>query len=230
VAALVVALLLRSMVAEPFAVPGGSMAPTLLEGDVVMVSRLAYGLKVPLVGLTLLPLAAPGRGDVVVFPDPRDRSRRMVRRVIGVAGDVIELREQQLFIGGVPQPRQALGERVYAEREVQTRALRMDTCRLYREVLASGSLASGHELLQCRRLRAGRNEGPFGPVPRGHLFMLGDNRDRSSDGRDGGWFVPVEEVIGRVALVGWGWGPGGWWFGRGTVQGVRIDRLLKPVE
>jgi hypothetical protein len=88
----------------------------------------------------------------------------------------------------------------------------------------------GHDLLQCRRVRPGRSEGPFGPVSREHLFVLGDNRDRSSDGRDGGWEVAIEDVVGRVALVGWGWGPGGWWFGSGTGPGVRIDRLLKPVE
>lgn len=250
--ALAVALLLRGMVVEPFAVPGGSMAPTLLDGDVVLVSRLAYGLKLPFTGLILLPLAAPRRGDVVVFKDPRDRSRLLVRRVIGLEGDEVELREQQLIVGGVVQPRFAAGERTYAERDEATGAIRFDTCRLFREALALGPLggsaddspaeqaeswsratvigAVGHDLLQCRRIRPGRGEGPFGPVHRGHLFVLGDNRDRSNDGRDGGWQVPVEDVIGRVALVAWGWGPGGWWLGERTGQGVRIDRLLKPVE
>ncbi len=255
-AALAVALLLRGVVAEPFAVPGGSMAPTLLDGDVVLVSRLAYGLRLPFTGLTLLPLAGPRRGDVVVFRDPRERSSLLVRRVIGLEGDEVELREQQLIVGGVLQPRVAAGEQTYAERDEATGTLRFDTCRRFREMLALGPLgpiggsaddgpaeqagswarataaggAVGHDLLQCRRVRAGRGEGPFGPVRRGHLFVLGDNRDRSNDGRDGGWQVPVEDVIGRVALVGWGWGPGGWWFGEGTGQGVRLDRLLKPVE
>jgi signal peptidase I len=251
-AALTVALLLRSTVAEPFAVPGGSMAPTLLDGDVVLVSRLAYGFKLPFADLTLLPLAIPQRGDVVAFKDPRDRSRLLVRRVVGLEGDEVELREQLLIVGGVVQPRLAAGERTYAERDEATGAIRFDTCRLFRETLALGPLggspddsaaeqaeswsraraagAVGHDLLQCRRARPGRGEGPFGPVHRGHLFVLGDNRDRSNDGRDGRWQVPVEDVIGRVALVGWGWGPGGWWFGERTGQGVRFDRLLKPVE
>jgi signal peptidase I len=228
------------------------MAPTLLDGDVVLVSRLAYGLKLPFTGLTLLPLATPRRGDVVVFRDPRDRSSLLVRRVIGMDGDMVELREQQLVVGGVLQPRLAAGERAYAERDESTGAIRVDTCRLFREMLALGPLdgplddgpeaqaeawsrgtapgTMGHDLLQCRRVRPGRSEGPFGPVHPGHLFVLGDNRDRSNDSRDGEWQVPVDDVIGRVALVAWAWGAGGWWFGERTGQGVRIDRLLKPVE
>jgi signal peptidase I len=246
------ALLLRAAVAETFTVTGGSMAPTLLEGDVLAVSRLAYGLKLPFTGLTLLPLASPRRGDVVVFRDPRDRSRLSVRRVVGVAGDLVELREQLLFIGGVAQPRLPTGEFSYQERDEASGALRTDSCRRFREMLAIGPLAGeiedgpqgqaeawsrgvtagamGHELLQCRRVRAGRGEGPFGPVRRGHVFLIGDNRDRSSDGRDGGWQVAETDLVGRVALVGWSWGPEGWWFGSRTGQGVRIDRLLKPVE
>ena len=241
------------MVAEPFAVPGGSMAPTLLDGDVVLVSRLAYGLKLPFTGLTLLPLAAPRRGDVVVFRDPRDRSRLLVRRVIGLDGDVVELREQQLFVGGVAAatprdgrvhlrragrgdrrpplrhlPRLPRGAGARAAAVARPTTAPTEQAESWSRATVAGAM--GHDLLQCRRVRAGRGEGPFGPVHRGHLFVLGDNRDRSNDGRDGGWQVPVEDVIGRVALVGWGWGPGGWWFGDWSGQGVRIDRLLKPVE
>ncbi|HET9551869.1 MAG TPA: S26 family signal peptidase, partial [Anaeromyxobacteraceae bacterium] len=81
-----------------------------------------------------------------------------------------------------------------------------------------------YDVLQCRRVRAGRREGPYGPIAAGHVFVLGDNRDRSDDGRaDGGWQVPVGDVVGRVAVVGWTWRAG-------VGRGARIDRLFKPVE
>ena len=144
-AALTLAFALRATVVEAFAVPGGSMAPTLLDGDVVVVSRLAYGLKLPFVGRTSVALASPRRGDVVVLRDPREPSRLLVRRVVGLVGDVVELREQLLYVGGVAQPRLALGEFAYRERAESTGALRLDSCRLFREMLALGHIEAPEE-------------------------------------------------------------------------------------
>ena len=250
-AALAVAALLRGSVLEVFHVAGGSMVPTLRPGDLVLVSRLAYGVRLPFTRLTVLELPAPRRGDVVVFRDPRHPEQRLVKRVVGVAGDVVELREQRLLVNGVAQPRAELGELTYLEAGEGAAPSRLDACRRWREALATGPVApppveepeamaaawgraaaagvSTHEVLQCRRIRPGRREGPFGPVRPGHLFVLGDNRDRSDDGRaDGGWQVPLAEVEGRVALVGWGWGPAEAAPGAGS--GLRMDRLFKPVE
>jgi len=250
-AALAVAALLRGSVVEAFSVPGGSMVPTLRPGDLVFVSRLAYGVRLPFTRVAVLPLPGPQRGDVVVFSDPRRPGQHLVKRVVGVAGDVVELREQRLLVNGVAQPRAELGELSYLEAGEGAAPPRLDTCRRWREALATGPVApppaeepeamadawsraaaggvSTHEVLQCRRVRPGRREGPFGPVRPGHVFVLGDNRDRSDDGRtDGGWQVPVDEVVGRVALVGWGWGPAEASPGAGS--GLRTDRLFKPVE
>jgi signal peptidase I len=250
------ALLLRGSVLEPFLVGSGAMAPSLLAGDVLVVSKLAYGVRLPFTAVTLVELPPPGRGDVVVFTDPTDRSRRLVKRVVGLPGDRVELREQVVLVNGVEQPRLELAPFGYLEPGEGGAPPQEDTCRRWRELLATGPVpaaqpgagqaaargpeawaaglarlaagqATAHDVLQCRRVRLGRREGPFGPVAPGHLLVLGDNRDRSADGRDR-WEVPVADVVGRAALVGWSWGPGGLWPGRAS--GPRIDRLFKPVE
>lgn len=247
------ALLLRGAVVEPYLVRAGAMAPSLLPGDVVVVSRVAYAVRLPFTSVALAELRPPRRGDVVVVRDPADRSRRLVKRVVGLPGEVVELRDQVLLVDGVPQPRLELGPFAYLEPGDGATPPREDTCRRWREILDLGAApaagadadadaatawaagaarvargeAVAHDVLQCRRLRPGRREGPFGPIRPGHLLVLGDNRDRSADGR-AGWEVPLADVEGRAALIGWSWGPGGWWPGGGS--GARIDRLFKPVE
>ena len=125
-----------------------------------------------------------------------------------------------------------------------------DVCRRYREALAKGDLsppegelegaaeaswqagaAAGvatYDVMQCRRARLASREGPYGAVLPGHVFVLGDNRDRSADGRAGGWQVPLGSVKGRVEIVFLSWGLGGAWPRGGS--GLRLERLFKPVE
>ncbi len=251
VAAVLLALFLRAFVVEAFRIPSGSMAPTLLAGDQVFVSKLAYGVRIPFTHLRLLERRAPRRGDVIVFESPRERGVDLVKRVVGVPGDEIELREQVLYVNGVRQPRSALGEIAYEERNAEGGAPVQDTCRHYRESLAKGVLASpGSELegaaeaswqdgaaagvatydvLQCRRVRLASREGPYEIVRPGNVFVLGDNRDRSADSRAaGGWQVPFGNVKGRAELVFFSWGLGGSWPSGGV--GLRFERLFKWVE
>jgi signal peptidase I len=249
--AVLAALLLRAFLVEAFRIPSSSMAPTLLAGDHILVSKLAYGPRIPFGSRRLFGPAQPRRGDVIVFENPRDPGGDLVKRVVGVAGDVVEIRDQVLYVNGVPQPRAATGSYGYDERNESTGRWWRDTCLRFRERLARGNLSrpesaepadaqagfaaaaadglTEHDVLPCRHLRFGEREGPYPAVAPGHVFVLGDNRDRSADSRsDGGWQVPVESIKGRAALVWWSWGRGGA-FPIGK-SGVRTDRLFKRIE
>jgi signal peptidase I len=181
--------LFRTAVADWNPVPTGSMRPTILEGDVVLVNRLAYDLKVPLTDFSLARLGEPQRGDVVTFSSPRTGTR-LIKRLVALPGDTVEMRHEVLFINGqaanysettrVSEP-YAFGLQVEAERAIEQQG---DSRRAVQYFVNAGA------------------RGDFGPVmvPADHYFMLGDNRDNSEDSRYIG-MVPRELVIGRAGRI-----------------------------
>ena len=180
----------RTAVADWNPIPSGSMRPNLLEGDVVFVNRLAYNLKVPLTDVVVAKLGEPARGDVVTFSSPKDGTR-LIKRLIAVPGDVVEMRNERLVING----REAGYDMVGAVSE------QVGSSTTYTNALQLTETSDGKQrvILVMPGVQAARTFGPV-TVPEGQYMMLGDNRDNSVDSRFVG-FVPRELLIGRAERV-----------------------------
>jgi signal peptidase I len=177
---------LRSAVADWNDVPSGSMKPTILEGDRIMVNRLAYDLKVPFTSWRLARWATPQRGDVVILRSPAD-GKRLVKRVVGLPGDLLELRDNRLYVNGQPARIELLS---------RERAQGSEPGR----VVARESLDTlDHRIQITPSVSAPRSFGPL-RVPSTHFFVMGDNRDQSADSRFFG-FVEGDAILGRVTGV-----------------------------
>jgi signal peptidase I len=182
----------KSALADINPVPSGSMKPTVLEGDVVFVNKLAYDLKVPFTTRHLAQWGDPVRGDIVVCFAPDDGTR-LLKRVIGVPGDTIELRQDVLILNGTPLAYSNLDAPLtgiaHLERNERAAAL------FVREALPNHP----HPIMVLPRMLARRTFGPI-TVPAGSYFVMGDNRDNSRDSRFFG-FVPRREIVGQAKAV-----------------------------
>jgi signal peptidase I len=187
---LFIVLLFRSFLFEPFKIPSGSMIPTLLIGDFIVVNKYAYGLRFPVLNTKFLALGEPARGDVVVFRYPVDPSVNFIKRLIGLPGDTVTYRDKRLFING--EEIENVASAPYLSDTVKCSTPRSDAVRV-REDLG----LRRHDVLVHESMR-GRN-GQW-VVPDGHYFMMGDNRDRSNDSREWG-FVPEENLVGRAEAI-----------------------------
>jgi len=187
---LLIVLLFRSFLFEPFKIPSGSMIPTLLVGDFIVVNKFSYGLKLPVVNKKILSLGEPERGDVVVFRYPVDPSVNFIKRLIGLPGDTITYRNKELFVNGEPVSKKENGR--YTSDEVKCSTPRADAIR-FREAVDDVE----HAILLHER--SGSRNGQW-VVPEGHYFVMGDNRDRSNDSRVWG-FVPEENMMGRAVGI-----------------------------
>ncbi len=195
--AVVLALGVRTFVLEPFKIPSGSMIPTLLVGDYILVNKFAYGVRMPFTGTQLVPIGKPTRGDVVVFRFPDDPRLDFIKRVVGIPGDVVELRGSRLYLNGELVDQRPAGEFTYTE-------------------YASGgqvTLSSfvernleGDEYSILRSLQPEVQVQRRWTVPAGMYFMMGDNRDNSADSTK--WrntFVSEDQLKGRAFLIHWSW-------------------------
>jgi len=192
--AVAIALLLRAFVVEAFQIPSGSMIPTLEVGDHIFVAKFSYGLSIPFTDQKIFEYSSPKRGDVIVFKFPQDHSTDYIKRVVGLPGDRLELRQNELFINDRPMPREHGG--IYRYSEGGRGLAEEHESDLWFETLDD----KRHEDIQ----ELNRPPASFGPiiVPEGNVFVMGDNRDNSSDSRVWG---PVKHdlIKGRALIVWW---------------------------
>ena len=169
--AILLALFIRTFVVQAFKIPSGSMLPTLLIGDHLLVNKFIYGIRVPFSGKVLVPLKDPKSGDIIVFKFPKDRTIDYIKRVVGVPGDKIEVKNKKVYRND------KLAEDPFAHFTSTT--------------ILPGSVSPKDN---------------FGPitVPEGKYFVMGDNRDNSSDSRFWG-FVETNAVLGKAMIIYWSW-------------------------
>ena len=185
---LAVVLVLRSFLYEPFQIPSSSMVPTLEVGDYILVDKFSFGLRLPVTRTKILDLGEPERGDVMVFFPPHQNDTYYIKRVIGIPGDKIAYRNKQLWVNNEPVPQEWLAELPTGRY----------TVKMGREVLPD---TDGH-LMQTDDRRGPRNFSIT--VKAGHYFMMGDNRDNSSDSRVWGQ-VPERDIVGKAVAIWMHW-------------------------
>jgi signal peptidase I len=208
-----VMLLFRSAVADWMYVPSGSMNPTIVEGDRILVDKSAYGWRLPFTRVWLARGEQPQRGDIVIFPSPEDGAT-LVKRVLGLPGETVEMRDEQLLIDGVPIDYASVMSAADADLPATTREQPHE---YLREELAGRA----HAIMLLPARPARRSFGPV-RVPDGQYLVLGDSRDNSKDSRFIG-FVPGDSILGRAHHVLYSLDPDHWYRPRG-------DRMLTALE
>lgn len=191
---LLIVFLLRSFLVEPFRIPSGSMMPTLLIGDFILVNKFTYGIRLPVINKKIVTMDEPRRGDIVVFRFPKDPTVDYIKRVIGVPGDRIGYFHKQVYLNGEPLKLTPLGD---YEGSGQPDGLRGGE-----QLLEEDLLGVRHDILLTKNAPP-LKEGEF-VVPPGHYFMMGDNRDNSNDSRFWG-FVPEENLVGKAFFIWMSW-------------------------
>jgi signal peptidase I len=191
---ILIVLIIRSFLFEPFRIPSDSMMPTLLDGDFIFVNKFAYGLRLPVIHQKIVSTGEPKRGDVIVFRLPSDPATNYIKRLVGLPGDHIEVRGRQVFVNGAVIPLQMNGSYEGPRNEGR-----------HSNALVGTEFLEGveHDVLYI----PGSNTRDFEAiVPAGHYFFMGDNRDNSRDSRyPDVSFVPERNLVGRAVRIWLNW-------------------------
>lgn len=179
---LAIVLVLRSFVAEPFQIPTGSMIPTLLVGDFIVVNKFAYGLRLPVLGTKVMDVDMPVHGDVMVFIPPHE-DQYFIKRVVGIPGDTVRYANKQIFINGEAQAQEFVAALPPGRPKYQ----------VLRETLGDAEHLIHQDIYND-------NSSQEWAVPPGHYFMMGDNRDQSSDSRYWG-LVSEDKIVGKAFAI-----------------------------
>ena len=206
---ILVVFLLRSFLVEPFKIPSGSMLPTLLVGDFILVNKFTYGIRLPVVNVKIADMNQPKRGEVMVFRYPVNPSLDYIKRVVGLPGDEVVYRNKRLTINGKQIEVKPAGDYNYVEgglNFVSTQRLTETLGTHQHAILVQPDVPSvqqsGVANFPLRNNCAYNDEGFTCKVPPGQYFMMGDNRDSSSDSRYWG-FVPEANIVGKAFLIWW---------------------------
>jgi len=204
---ILVVFLLRSFLFEPFKIPSGSMMPTLLVGDLILVNKFHYGVRLPVINKKIIANHDPQRGDVMVFRFPKDPSTDYIKRVVGVPGDEVVFRDQHLFLNGQPVPTEALPPPGFYDEESRRYApeFKEKLGNVEHGILINTQSSQFWKSQEDNQFPFRENcrysaEGVACKVPPGNYFMMGDNRDNSLDSRYWG-FVPDENIVGRAFFI-----------------------------
>ena len=228
--AVLIAVVVRTVSYEPFQIPSGSMYPTLMVGDYLFVSKMSYGyskysapFSLPIFDGRIMDDDKPVRGDVAVFRLPSNPSIDYIKRVIGLPGDTVQVRQGRLYINGEIAERKRIED--YQMDDTQGGTYRIPQ---YAETLPGGVT---HNILEANGDNHGLDNTDVYTVPAGHYFMMGDNRDNSSDSRvmRSVGFVPAENFIGRAEILFFSTKGPAWQFWRWPTD-VRGSRLLQDVS